>query len=98
VYGAVLATVLALACPAPAAAQTAPDCDTTGNSEILRTGKPITLSVDCFDAESCLAWRLARGATLVAHLARQRDVLGDDPLAVDPGALEDDRHPLEPRL
>jgi hypothetical protein len=27
------------------------DCDTTGNSEILRTGKPITLSVDCFDAD-----------------------------------------------
>ena len=50
-YGALLATVLALACPAPAAAQTAPDCDTTGNSEILRTGKPITLSVDCFDAD-----------------------------------------------
>ena len=29
----------------------APDCDTTGNSEILRTGKPITLSVNCFDAD-----------------------------------------------
>ena len=50
-YGALLATVLALACPAPAAAQTAPDCDTTGNSEILRSGKPITLSVNCFDAD-----------------------------------------------
>ena len=37
-----MATVLALSCPAPATAQTAPDCDTTGNSEILRTGKPIT--------------------------------------------------------
>ena len=49
--GALLATVLASACPAPAAAQTAPDCDTTGNSEILRTGKPITLSVNCFDAD-----------------------------------------------
>ncbi len=50
-YGALLATVLALACPALAAAQTAPDCDTTGNSEILRTGKPITLSINCFDAD-----------------------------------------------
>jgi len=51
VYGALLAAVLALACPALAAAQTAPDCDTTGNNEILRTGKPITLSVNCFDAD-----------------------------------------------
>jgi hypothetical protein len=51
VYGALLATVLAFACPAPAAAQPAPDCDTTGNSEILRTGKPIALSVNYFDAD-----------------------------------------------
>ena len=43
--------VLALAWPAPAAAQGPPSCDTTSNSQILRTGKPLTLSVSCFDAD-----------------------------------------------
>ena len=38
----------------------APDCDTTANSQILRTGKPITLSVNCFDADGDTVTRQPR--------------------------------------